>query len=246
VKSGFKGVNIYKRLIVAVILVGMLLLALTPIMNAQNNNLIVTWWWKDMDATFSHLIDPNYKFHKLMDKTEPTGTAEYAVTLGPGESAWWYTDEAAECDLTFPAGKWVARYWAEASGDQGSHRVYARLYVVHTDGGITMITQEYSLVAPEDGLVEKIRDLETNSIDVNPGERIAIQIEWYRTADPGDTLTIHYNYEDYKSRLVSPSTSPPWPVPELPTLILFSVGLVGLASLVAFRRLRGKENTPKY
>ena len=139
---------------------------------------------KDKINSFSHPTDANYKFHKLMDKTEPTGTTDYTVTLGPGESAWWNTEEAAECDLTFPAGKWVARYWAEASGGSGSHRVYARLYVVHVDGSATVIIEKYSLLAPKDGLVEKTRDLELDSIDVNTGERLAIQIEWYHTADP--------------------------------------------------------------
>ena len=223
------------RRLIGILVLVMVVLVMVQVVGAAGE---VTWYWKDTNAAFSHPTAANYKFHKLMDKTEPTGTTDYTVTLGPSESAWWYTDEAAECDLTFPAGKWAVRYWAEASGDDGKHPVYARLYVVHTDGSATKIIEKYSWLAPEDGLVEKTRTLSPSSIDVNTGERLAIQIEWYHTADLGDTLTIHYNHNDYKSRLISPSSSPVCPVPELSTLVLLSIGLITLAGYVLLTRRR--------
>ena len=188
----------------------------------------VTWYWKDVGVTFSHPTGLNYEFHKLMDKDEPTGTTDYTVSLSKGESAWWYAHEPAECDLTFPAGNWKVIYWAEASGDSG-HRVYARLYVVHTDGTFTEIVEGYSNLGPSGTPVQKTRTLQSSSIDVNTGERIAVQIEWSSSADPGDVLTIHYNHPDYKSHLVSPPHSPVWPVPEPATIILVSAGLLILA-----------------
>jgi len=196
----------------------------------------VTWYWSDTDATFSHPTDTNYKFHKLMDKDEPTGTTDYTVSLNKGESAWWYTHEAAERDLTFPAGNWKAIYWAETNSDN-EHRIYARLYVVKDDGSKTLIGERYNTLKHQSSPKRKERLISTSSpTNVNQGDRLAVQIEWSGNAESGEVLTVHYN--NYQSCLVSPPNSPPWPVPELPTVILFSTGLLILAGYVYM----GKRN----
>ncbi|MCK4732551.1 MAG: hypothetical protein KAT65_08835 [Methanophagales archaeon] len=206
--------------LIGILVLGMVVLASVQVVGATGE---VTWYWKGSETMYKD--------------SPPTGSPD-TVTLDPGESAWWYTDEAAQCDLTFSAGTWTATYWAQASGDSGRHRVYARLYVVHIDGSATEIAEEYKLLGPGDGLVRKDRALSPGSVDVKTGEKIAIEIEWSSSAGSDDKLTIYYNGEDYKSRLVSPLSNPAWPVPELSTLILFSVGLLVLAGYAVLTKRR--------
>jgi len=199
----------------------------------------VTWYFKDTNVSgFSH--PSGHIFDKFMNRTEvPTGTANYTVTLGPGERAWWYANEAAECDLTFHTGEWKATYWANTNSNN-AHRIYVRLYVVKEDGTPNLISEKWNTLKYHDSPKKKERPLPTNSsTHVNKGERIALEIQWSPSADSGDTLTIYYNSTSYKSKLISPPDH--HPIPEFPTLALPLAIVLG----IVFFLFRGKREKNK-
>lgn len=191
----------------------------------------VTWYFKDVDYP-----DNGHVYDKFMNRTEePTGATDYTVTLGPGKSAWWYANEAAECDLTFHTGAWKATYWAQTNSNN-PHRIYVRLYVVKEDGTPNLISKKWNTLKSCETPTKKERPLPTDSpTSVNRGERIALEIQWSSSADPGDTLTIYYNSTSYKSRLASTSNN--YPIPEFPTLALPLAIVLG----IVFFLFRGKR-----
>ena len=74
-----------RRLIVILVL-GMLVLTSVQMVSATGE---VTWWWKGGG---------------IMDQTKPIKTSSDKITLTPSDEASWDAGNAAEVDLTFPAG----------------------------------------------------------------------------------------------------------------------------------------------
>jgi len=230
------------RGLIGVLILGMLVLAMASVQVVGAIGEVI-WYWKDTNVSGFTLPSEDHLFDKFMNTSEaPEENINYTVTVGRNESVWWYANYPAECNLTFPAGDenkpWVVSYWAQAFGDAGGHPIYARLYVIHSNGSATMVDERYNTLAPASGLTKKERELYPGAIDVDAEERIAIQIEWYKTAGEGDALKIYYNSTTYNSTLTSPPDSPAYPVPELSTLILFSTGLLALAGYVLLTKRR--------
>lgn len=104
------------RGLIGILVLGMLVLASVHVASATGE---VTWYWKDVDYSNGH------DFDKFMNTTEvPQTSTSNIVTLGSGERAWWYADEAAQCNLTFPAGDWIATYWVQAMNPVDKIRGY--------------------------------------------------------------------------------------------------------------------------
>ena len=72
--------------LIGILVLGMLVLAMVQVVGATGE---VTWYWKGSGVMYK--------------ESSPTGPGD-TVTLDPSGSARWYTDEAAACDLNFPAG----------------------------------------------------------------------------------------------------------------------------------------------
>jgi len=70
-----------------------------------------------------------------------------------------------------------------------------------------------------------------SGFSVSEGKYLAFKVT---NLDPNRDLNIETKGE--ASWIFSPSTDPGYPVPELPTIILFSIGLLALAGYVVVRR----------
>ncbi len=62
--------------------------------------------------------------------------------LAPRKRVWFYADELAACDVTFPAGSWNIAYWVKAldSGEKGEGRVYTRGCYVDSTGSYKRVS----------------------------------------------------------------------------------------------------------
>ena len=162
----------------------------------------VTWYWKGSGVMYK--------------ESSPTGPGD-TVTLDPSGSAWWYTDEAAACDLNFPAGTWVATYWVKAmSSEDNGRKVYTYLQVFDS-GGDRIFSRYRTEEIMDASNIEKIeeKDLSFGSVYVPEGGKIAVKVCWVSTAK--GSLEIHYNSISNPSCFTSPPDSPSCPVPELST-----------------------------
>ena len=190
----------------------------------------VIWYWKNeifTDPPMTHTTD------KIMDQYNPTGTTHNIITLGPDEEGWWYAENAAQCDLSFPPGDWIITCWIETnSPDDEKATVY--IYNITIAGEKRQIDgSRGKYLDSADGIYELSKTFTTDSVtSLYEGDRIAVRVTFSSAAEPGEWLKIYYNSASHDSSLISPSNSPVYPVPELSTLILFSTGLLALAGYV--------------
>ena len=216
--------------LIGILVLAMVVLASVHVVGATGE---VTWHLRKDTATgfdypSGHVSD------KIMTKDEPTsGTATW-VKFDSGKESWWYTTQSAECDLTFPAGDWSVTFLTQldTTDDKGkSLEIYLwKLSETGTATEITSVSEEVDIKGERTHSVT----LAASNVDVDKGERMALSFTW--APDATKRVWIGCDSTERDSTLKSPSSSPAWPVPELSTLILFSVGLLVLAGYVALRR----------
>ncbi|MEA1943952.1 MAG: hypothetical protein U9N07_01215 [Euryarchaeota archaeon] len=149
----------------------------------------------------------------------------------------WVANQSAECDVGFSPGDWNVhlRKWVPTP--------YTRSFNVSIG-----VWNENSLSFKSYGYVcdsfPNSRDVEfdigASGFDVQQGEYLALRVE---NTDPSHTTLLGTIYtpfairttdgymmgeQGFKSYISSPSTDPGYPVPELPSLILVSAGLLML------------------
>jgi len=77
-----------------------------------------------------------------------------------------------------------------------------------------------------------IDNFETSALTINTGDYLAMDVRQI-SCGSGDEEIVVTNGESY---VESPNTDPGYPVPELSSFVLFSVGLLALAGYVWQRR----------
>ena len=198
----------------------------------------ITWNWHDTNASgFSY--PSGHHTDKIMDNIQ--GTTQYSITLNSGERAWWYTNDTAEGDISFPSGDWTFHFWAETNSSD-SDRIYPRVIRLSANNTFkpATSTSAYKTIKEVNGIKEIQYSITNNdTVSFLAGDRLAVEVLF--SADDGDTLTIYFNSTTYPSSLTSPSNSPTYPTPEIPTIVLLSAGLATLGGYVWIRRLRRSE-----
>ena len=178
---------------------------------------------------------PDYSSEKLMEKvgvTTPTGS----VSIATSQKVIWLSQNDAECDVTFTTdGGWgVTLITQEDWGD-----AYTIEVGVYNPGGSPKFTPFDDTVITNDTFtfmtthfVFHATVLNTNAT-VLSGQYLALQI--------GNTSgSSHTVITTGGSLIVSPTTDPGYPLPELVTAILLGGGLLGLGGYftLLYRRNR--------
>jgi len=134
-------------------------------------------------------------------------------------------------------------YWAKAlNGSDSDEQITTRLHGIDSVGnrlssGIGYARGAYSITNP--GNLEEITEtLEpTESFTIPEDGRFAIEVLW--SGNAAGNLEVHCNPPgEHPSMVTSPSADPGYPVPELPTIILLTIGLFMLGGYVW---LRGRQ-----
>ena len=220
--------------LIGILVLGMLVLASVQVVGAQGAQ---TWYFTGDDASAPTYSGADY--NKIMTKGVEGGDDK--ITLAPGKRVWFYADQVAVCDVTFPAGSWDTVCWVKAlnSKDLGK-RVYIRLQGIDSEGnkisGSHGYAERWSTIKTPGGLEEISKALNPESFTIPEGGRFAVEVLW--SGEVGE-LEIHFNPSgDPVSKTTSPSSDPGYPVPELPTIILLSTGLIALAGYVLLTKKR--------
>ena len=174
----------------------------------------------------------------IMSKTEPSGDdMEQPIYYDMGfRVAWWYAENPAACDLSFGSGNWPV-YVDYRNNTPYSSTLYIQIYKVDSSGNYTALTEQYAAAELATGGVGSSTFTLTGNADqsLNEGERLAVRFRW----NQGGYFHIRYNGGEgsgYNTYIQSPEADPGYPTPELPTIILMSVGLLGLGGYVWFKR----------
>ncbi|HSW56835.1 MAG TPA: carbohydrate binding domain-containing protein [Dehalococcoidales bacterium] len=160
----------------------------------------------------------NLDSNLIMEKSgTQSGSVEFSVAAGLVHI--WLSDQAAQTDVTFPAGEWIIHLVTENWDSE------CLAQIGESDG----ITFNSFNAVPEIGI--KNGEIITFSIftggTVPQGHYLALKIS---TATGSSIITAGNSY------LKSPSTDPGYPVSELSAGILLGLGLAGMGAYLVLRR----------
>nr|QNO53223.1 hypothetical protein HNLOENAD_00023 [Methanosarcinales archaeon ANME-1 ERB6] len=219
--------------LIGILVLAMLVLASVQVVSAETAQ---SWHLLGEDHEYKgtaaadgtdHLIDCN------MSKT--LTSSKTSKTLAHTETMWWYAEYPAQCDLTFPAGgDWIVRIDHEK---KSGWNWYAGVYKVDSDGTAISFASGTAPVSNTESGVTTItcHQSAAQTFNIASGDRLALRIKHDNST--GEVTTYFYK-GTHLSNLTSPSSDPGYPVPELPTIILFSSGLIALAGYVLLKRRR--------
>jgi len=196
-----------------------------------------TWYFTNDTVTGPTWSETDY--NRNMTKGKEGGDDK--ITLANGKRVWFYADQLAECNVSFPAGVWNVSYWVKTlDASESNTQLYTRLQVVTPEGEHTEIKGGSNLISYSENLQENVESLDAGSFTVPKDGRFAIEVLWQ--SDANGSLEVYCNPpEGHSSLVTSPSSDPGYPIPELPTILLFSLGLLVIAGYVKRRRTGSNE-----
>jgi hypothetical protein len=143
------------------------------------------------------------------------------VTIEAGSSVVWRAEETAQCNVGFPSKVWggqlnstIQNYAVDIGYSESDGSDFVSNGVT---GGQIGYYQGISYFA-----------IDANAFTVPEGKYLALNV----TAEESGTITT----DGGSSFIVWPHDDPAYPVPELSTIFLTSVGLLALAGYVGWRR----------
>ena len=179
---------------------------------------------EDCPAQSWFLHNDSVMYKENMSKPQDT------VTVSDSSSTVWKANEPATVDVGFPGGNWTGTitldvaftsdktFTVEVGSYAGSIFTSAGSQTCTGDGSTTSFSLDFSATA----------------FDISKDDYLALNI-----TNPSDgSAALVVKTGDGNSYVISPETDPGYPVPELPTLILFSTGLIALAGYVLLTRRR--------
>ena len=167
----------------------------------------------------------NYIMYKE-NMSKPEGT----VAVSDSSSTIWKANEPAAVDVGFPAGTWTGTITlSEAFTSDKTFTVEVGSY-----GGSTFTSAGLQTCTGDGSITTFSLDIPATAFDISKDDYLALNI-----TNPSDgSAALVVKTGDGNSYVISPETDPGYPVPELPTLILFSTGLIALAGYVLLTRRR--------
>jgi hypothetical protein len=154
-----------------------------------------------------------------LNKTAPE-TTSYSLT---GWSEW--EAEPAQSNLTISEGEWTLHLDCETPA--------------HAEGRLFVeVWNASSMVADKSKYISSSVTINLHidgiNADFKKGESLKLRLNWSSYEEIAQPLKVYCG--NSKTKLSSPPTDPGYPIPELSTLVLSSVGLLALAGYVAYRR----------
>ena len=152
------------------------------------------------------------------------------VALTDGVMSDWSTETPAQCSLTIGAGTWTVDL--DYTAPTGGGDVDIMIYRTGGPSGNLKIGEQNN-VGLSGGTHTKTVAITGSDVDFVSGDYIVLWITWDHQGGT-DSLTVNCGSLD--STLKTPDSDPGFPVPELSSLVLFSVGLLALVGYVVYRR----------
>ena len=171
----------------------------------------------------------------VMNKTKPAdGTY---CELNGQKALWFYANTGAETDLSFGENNWTAKIYTSDPGVKAGNITTVDVCKI-TQGETVTVLASGSEVLQDDKTEYDINCADNTSTtqDFSTGDWLGVRVSWNGPTDAKIRIYYDPTNGDRDSYIKSPSTDPGYPIPELPTLILFSAGLIILAGYVVLKR----------
>ena len=224
--------------LIGILVLGMVVLASVQVVGANPDP--QTWHLLGEDNKYKGIAAVDGTTHLIDCNMSKTLTAtKTSKTLAHTETMWWYAEYPAQCDLTFPAGgDWIVRVDHEK---RSGWTWYADVYKVASDGTATSFASGTAPASNTESGVTTITCYQdaTQTFNIATGDRLALMIKHNCSTE---VVTTYFYKDTHLSNLTSPSSDPGYPVPELSTLLLLSIGLISLTGYVLLTKRRKQEN----
>ena len=226
------------RGLIGILVLGMvvlvLVLASVPMVGAAPDS--QSWHLLGEDNSYPGVAANDGTTHRIDVNMSKTKNATKTYKDVPSdETAWWYAEYPAQFDgVTFGEDDWTVNI---SHGPTDGCTIWANVCKVNDSTGEVTYLANGSVVPAGSGADTFTCSDNQNTIQTfNTSERLALRIYHNRTT----ILRIYYYDATDKeyTNLTSPSSDPGYPVPELSTLILFSIGLITLAGYVLITERR--------
>jgi hypothetical protein len=173
--------------------------------------------------------------HSLSGKVmEKTGTQSDNVSISAGGNQVWLSKNDAGANVTFSGGSWVI-YLKTMTNDNWEAHCTAVVGGWNTNSGwYAFSTTTGTAIWLGDGILKV--EIQNNSETIPKDDYLALKVM-------NSDSTPHYVITDGYSYLISPTTDPGYPLPEISAGILLALGLGGLGGYVVIRRKRAREET---
>ena len=213
-----------KKGIVVCLLTAALLISMVGMASAQT----ITW---RMTNTASGVDGAQY----IMYKYSGAGSAEL-ISIGEGVSKVWSANASALVDCSFTAGTWVvtidmtADHPLDTTDEIVVEIGYLKSGTFYPAGSRTYspsVLKEYDQI-----------DVTVGAFTVETGDYLVTKI----TMNKGDIEVETNGGTNSDSYTRYPYGTPDYPVPELPTIVLMSAGLLALAGFVLYNSRSRRRN----
>ena len=226
--------------LIGILVLGMVVLASVQVVGAETTQ---TWYLTSDGKPAGAPTASDGLTHakdNLLHKGERIGSGSY-FNLPHDEVAWFYADTGAECGLGFGENAWAAHIRTEKIEgiEVGKNLTVEICKLDKGTGEVTVLARNMTALtamAESKHLWNLTCEDVGGSQDFSTGDWLAVRLLWDCS---GDSLQIHYKAkEGSDSYIESPSTDPGYPVPELSTLLLISIGLFTLTGYVLLTKRR--------
>lgn len=157
---------------------------------------------------------------------ERSGTQSGQVDFLTGDSKIWLSDQPTQSAVTFPVGDWTVHL--ETLGWTGNSGIQIGESSGQVSGGQMDFTafNAPKVIGTPDPTGDIIVTINAGGT-VPAGHYLALKID---NSSSGSIITTGNSY------LLSPASTPTYPIPEMPSSLLLVVGLSGLAALIFIGR----------
>jgi hypothetical protein len=220
----------YQRLVIVMVLATVMLAGVGAVGATDSQS----WHLLGEDNSYARVAANDSTTHRIDVNMSKTKNATKTYKDVPSdETAWWYAEYPAQFDgVTFGEDNWIVNISHSSYDD---FFIFADVCKVNESGEVTYLAQGNKIASGKYTIIT-CSDNATTSQTFNKDERLALRINHNRTTA---ARVYYYNAgTDKLSNLTSPSSDPGYPVPELSTIILFSIGLITLTGYVLLTRRR--------
>ena len=224
------------RRLIGILVLVMVVLASVQVVGANPDSQM--WYFTENDATGAVTIAIDGTTHhknNFMSKDSPA-TGTYTSFKTP-KTLWFYAENAAQRALGFGEYSWSVYIYHDTIA-LDDDEIIIDIYRVATDGTPTIIAHGAKKPGAGKSESEIICTDKSGTQDFTTGERLAVRVSW-NLVNSNDPLRVYFNPSTGKlTNVISPSSDPGYPVPELSTLFLLSIGLLTLAGYVLLTKKR--------
>ena len=214
-----------KKSTVALLLAAALLISMVSTASAQ-----IPWYLHSGDGA------PGTKIMLKHDLLNTSGNVTINAT-----GVIWTADEAAACDVPFPAKTWTGIICRTTNTGIQNYTAYIGYYndtnsSFHSYGDSGKVTIEDGDYCPMEYFLPKNFTIPVTEFTVQDGQWLAVRVREVDGSSDIEAVTEKTAHATSGAVVLYPESEPAWPYPELSTLVLLSVGLLALMSYVVLRK----------